>query len=58
MDIPNFDSLVDNEFANIDQSYKEFRENGIINAYTKGETSIGSDTKALKEFSKATAPRD
>lgn len=37
MDIPNFESVVDNEFANIDKSYKDFKERGIINAYTKEE---------------------
>lgn len=43
MDIPNFESVVDNEFANIDKSYKEFKEKGIVNAYTKNDTSKASE---------------
>lgn len=43
MDIPNFEAVVDNEFANIDQSYKEFKESGIVNAYTKGESNKNMD---------------
>lgn len=38
LDIPTFDAIVDNEFANVDASYKAFRETGSVNAYTKNET--------------------
>ena len=47
LDIPTFEAIVDNEFANIDRSYKEFKEQGKINAYTKNE-STNIDEKALK----------
>lgn len=49
LDIPTFEALVNNEFANIDNSYKEFKEKGIINAYTKNETT-NFDDKALREL--------
>lgn len=55
-DVPTFESLVDNEFANIDKSYEEFRKEGKINAYTKNETGSLSDSKALKELNNATTP--
>lgn len=37
LDIPTYESIVSNEFHNIDESYKEFKS-GHINAYTKNET--------------------
>ena len=43
LDIPTFESIVDNEFANIDASYKSFKEHGVINAYTKNETTKVDD---------------
>lgn len=52
LDIPNFEALVDNEFANIDNSYKNFREKGIVNAYTKGETNA-SNSEDLKFLNNA-----
>ena len=53
LDIPTFENIVSNEFANIDRSYKEFKENGSINAYTKNETTKIDDA-ALKEIAKQT----
>lgn len=53
LDIPTFESIVDNEFSNIDQSYSNFKEHGIIDAYTKGETT-DIDNKFLKDISKQT----
>ncbi len=54
MDIPTFESLVDNEFANIDKSYKDFKERGVVNAYTKGEMySNDKDLKMLNETTTA-----
>ena len=51
MDIPNFEALVDNEFANIDKSYKDFKEKGIVNAYTKNETmSSNSEVQFINEI--------
>ena len=51
MDIPNFEALVDNEFANIDKSYKDFKEKGIVNAYTKGETmSANSEVQFINDI--------
>ena len=51
MDIPNFEALVDNEFANIDKSYKDFKEKGIGNAYTKNETmSSNSEVQFINEI--------
>ena len=51
MDIPNFEALVDNEFANIDKSYKDFKEKGIVNAYTKNETmSANSEVQFINEI--------
>ena len=47
LDIPTFEAIVDNEFANIDRSLKDFKENGIVNAYTKNEVT-NIDDKALK----------
>lgn len=55
LDIPTFENIVSNEFANIDRSYKEFKETGAINAYTKNETTK-MDDKMLKEISDKTAP--
>ena len=54
LDIPTFENIVSNEFANIDRSYKEFKETGAINAYTKNETTK-MDDKMLKELSNKTA---
>lgn len=54
LDIPNFEALVDNEFANIDKSYKNFKEKGIINAYTRGEKySSDEDLKILNDTTSA-----
>jgi hypothetical protein len=47
-----FDKLVENEFANIDQSYKDFKERNIVNAYTKNETYSKQDAKALEDITK------
>lgn len=47
LDIPTFEAIVDNEFANLDRSLKEFKEKGTINAYTKNEVT-NIDEKALK----------
>ena len=49
LDIPAFEKIVNNEFANIDKSYKDFRENGTINAYTKHEPA-SLDESVLKQF--------
>jgi hypothetical protein len=49
LDIPTFENIVSNEFHNIDVSYKEFKETGAINAYTKNETTK-LDDKVLKEL--------
>ena len=51
LDIPSFESIVNNEFHNIDVSYKEFKEHGAINAYTKNETTK-LDESVLKELRK------
>jgi hypothetical protein len=53
LDIPTFETIVNNEFANIDKSEKDFKEKGIINAYTKNETT-NIDDKFIKEFGKKT----
>lgn len=53
LDIPSFEKLIDNEFANIDRSYKEFKEKGIINAYTKHETT-NIDDKFIKDLKNST----
>jgi len=52
MDIPNFEALVENEFANIDLSYKNFKDKGIVNAYTRNETSFNKngDGQLLNEL--------
>lgn len=47
LDIPTFEAIVDNEFANLDRSYREFKEQGKVNAYTKNETT-NIDDRALK----------
>lgn len=47
LDIPNFESIVDNEFVNIEQSYKVFKEKGIINAYTRDESSKSNGLDGL-----------
>ena len=49
LDIPTFESIVDNEFANIDSSYAAFKANGAINAYTKNETT-NVEAAALKKM--------
>jgi hypothetical protein len=54
LDIPTFENIVSNEFANIDRSYKEFKETGAINAYTKNETTK-MDDRMLKELEKKTS---
>lgn len=51
LDIPTFESIVDNEFANIDSSYAAFKANGAINAYTKNETT-NVEAAALKQMTK------
>lgn len=51
LDIPTFESIVDNEFANIDASYAAFKQRGAINAYTKNETT-NVEASALKQLSK------
>lgn len=53
LDIPTFENIVSNEFANIDKSYKEFKEHGSINAYTKNETTKLDDSM-LKEIANNT----
>lgn len=55
LDIPNFERLVNNEFANIDKSYKDFKERGIVNAYTKHESTSSYNDAALKELQKQTS---
>lgn len=51
LDIPTFENIVNNEFENIDVSYKNFKETGSINAYTKNETT-NLDEKFLKDLGK------
>lgn len=51
LDIPTFESIVNNEFANIDASYAAFKANGSINAYTKNETT-NAEASALKQIAK------
>jgi hypothetical protein len=53
LDIPNFENIVNNEFANIDSSYEAFNKQGTINAYTKNEI-MNMDTKVLQEFNRKT----
>lgn len=49
IDIPNFEALVDNEFANIDISFRNFKERGIVNAYTRSEQNLqNEDLKFLR----------
>lgn len=50
LDVPTYENIVNNEFHNIDTSYKEFKERGKINAYTKNETTKIDDSilKSLK----------
>ena len=52
MGTASFDKLVANEFANIDQSYKDFKERNIVNAYTKNETYSKQDAKALEDITR------
>jgi hypothetical protein len=54
LDIPTFENIVSNEFANIDRSYKEFKETGAINAYTKNETTK-LDEAFLKDLNRKTS---
>lgn len=54
LDIPTFENIVSNEFANIDRSYKEFKETGAINAYTKNETTKLDDA-FLKDLNRKTS---
>jgi hypothetical protein len=54
LDIPTFENIVSNEFANIDRSYKEFKATGAINAYTKNETTKLDDA-FLKDLNKKTS---
>ncbi len=51
MDIPTFQSMVDNELENIKLSIERFKETGIMNAYTKDEKRR-TDDKDLKEIDK------
>ena len=51
LDIPTFENIVNNEFENIDISYKNFKETGSINAYTKNATT-NLDEKFLKDLGK------
>lgn len=44
IDIPTFESLVNNEFTNIEKSAQDLKDNGIINAYTKNETTKFDDS--------------
>lgn len=37
LDIPTFETLVNNEFANLEKSQEDLK-NGVINAYNKNET--------------------
>lgn len=53
MDIPNFENIVNNEFANIDSSYQSFKKDGTINAYTKNEI-MNMDNKVLQDFNRKT----
>lgn len=53
LDIPNFENIINNEFANIDNSYEQFKSSGTINAYTKNEIS-NMDNKVLQEFNRRT----
>lgn len=53
LDIPNFENIVNNEFANIDNSYAAFKQDGTINAYTRNEIS-NMDDKVLQEFNRST----
>lgn len=53
LDIPNFENIINNEFANIDSSYEQFKSSGTINAYTKNEIT-NMDNKVLQEFNRKT----
>ena len=53
LDIPNFENIVNNEFANIDSSLDAFKNHGTINAYTKNEI-MNMDNKILQEFNRKT----
>ena len=53
LDIPNFENIINNEFANIDSSYEQFKTSGTINAYTKNEIT-NMDNKVLQEFNRKT----
>lgn len=53
LDIPNFEKIVNNEFANIDKSFKDFKEHGVINAYTRNESTAGAE--ALRDLEKQTS---
>lgn len=55
MNIPDFEAMVDNEFINIDNSYKNFREKGIVNAYTRDEQKSTDDLKSLNNMTTAMA---
>ena len=53
LDIPNFENIVNNEFANIDNSYEAFTKDGSINGYTRNEV-MNMDNKVLQEFNRKT----
>lgn len=53
LDIPNFENIINNEFANIDNSYEQFKNSGVINSYTKNEIT-NMDNKVLQEFNRKT----
>ena len=53
LDIPNFENIVNNEFANIDSSYEAYKTHGTVNAYTKNEL-MNMDNKILQEFNRKT----
>lgn len=53
LDIPNFENIVNNEFANLDNSYAAFKDHGTVNAYTKNEI-MNMDNKVLQEFNRNT----
>ena len=51
LDIPTFENIVNNEMANVDISYKNFKERGTVNAYTKNELEH-LDEKFIKDLNK------
>lgn len=54
LDIPTFESLINNEFANIDRSAEEFKTKGIVNAYSKDDLARMDQTNFLKQLEGST----